>query len=192
MPPSVPQTDVELVIAARKNPQAIGAIIARYEEKLRRYINRLGVRDRDEQADVLQDIFIKMYRNLNSYDSNLPFSSWIYRIAHNEAISWYRKRSVRPEGNLITEGDDVLLLLPTATEAPDLTFDKAVEAEAVAAALATLPERYREVLILRFFEHKEYDEISDILEIPVGSVGTLIHRGKKQLYNELNRKFLRI
>jgi len=188
----VTETDAELVSAALKDPQAIGAIIARYEEKLRRYIYRLGVRDRDEQADVLQDIFIKMYRNLNSYDTNLPFSSWIYRIAHNEAISWYRKRAVRPEGNLISEGDDILSLLPTALEASDLRFDKAVEAEAVAAALATLEERYREVLILRFFEHKEYDEISDILEIPIGSVGTLIHRGKKQLYNELNRKFLRI
>ncbi len=192
VPPVATQTDAELVLTALKDPQAIGAIIERYEEKLRRYIYRLGVRDRDEQADVLQDIFIKVYRNLNSYDHQLPFSSWIYRIAHNEAISWYRKRSVRPEGNLVLEGDDVLALLPTALEAPDVAFDRTIEARAVAEALKKLDERYREVLILRFFEHKEYDEISDILEIPIGSVGTLIHRGKKQLYHELNRNQVRI
>ncbi len=62
----------------------------------------------------------------------------------------------------------------------------------ISPALAQLDEKYREVLVLRFFEHKEYDEISDILEIPIGSVGTLIHRGKKQLYHELNRNFVRI
>lgn len=191
MPPDT-RTDAEIVVAALTDPQAIGAIIARYEDKLRRYIYRLGVRDHDEQADVLQDIFIKVYRNLNSYDTDLSFSSWIYRIAHNEAISWYRKRAVRPEGSLIAEGDDVLALLPTAAEAPEVAFDRTIEAKAVAAALAQLDEKYREVLVLRFFEHKEYDEISDILEIPIGSVGTLIHRGKKQLYHELNRNFVRI
>lgn len=186
------RTDAEIVAAALTDPQAIGAIITRYEDKLRRYIYRLGVRDHDEQADVLQDIFIKVYRNLNSYDSDLSFSSWIYRIAHNEAISWYRKRAVRPEGSLIAEGDDVLALLPTAAEAPEVAFDRTIEAKAVAEALKQLDEKYREVLVLRFFEHKEYDEISDILEIPIGSVGTLIHRGKKQLYHELNRHFVRI
>lgn len=186
------RTDTEIVATALIDPQAIGAIIARYEDKLRRYIYRLGVRDHDEQADVLQDIFIKVYRNLNSYDTDLSFSSWIYRIAHNEAISWYRRRAVRPEGSLIAEGDDVLALLPTAMEAPEVAFDRTIEAKAVADALGRLDEKYREVLILRFFEHKEYDEISDILEIPIGSVGTLIHRGKKQLYHELNRDFVRI
>lgn len=190
--PGDTRTDSEIVAAALTDPQAIGAIIARYEDKLRRYIYRLGVRDHDEQADVLQDIFIKVYRNLNSYDTDLSFSSWIYRIAHNEAISWYRRRAVRPEGSLIAEGDDVLALLPTAAEAPEVAFDRTIEAKAVAEALKRLDEKYREVLILRFFEHKEYDEISDILEIPIGSVGTLIHRGKKQLYHELNRDFVRI
>jgi RNA polymerase sigma-70 factor (ECF subfamily) len=67
-----------------------------------------------------------------------------------------------------------------------------VNATQVGMALSEIDEKYREPLILRFFEHKEYDEISDILQIPIGSVGTLIHRGKKQLAAVLNKDALRI
>ena len=64
--------------------------------------------------------------------------------------------------------------------------DKEVNVEALKDALGEIDEKYRAVLVLRFFEHREYEEISDILKIPIGSVGTLIHRGKKQLKNKLN------
>ena len=67
-----------------------------------------------------------------------------------------------------------------------------VNAEEVSRALERIDEKYREPIILRFFEHKEYDEISDILQIPMGSVGTLLHRGKKQLASVLNKDILRI
>ena len=164
----------------------------RYESKLKRYIERLGVRNPDDQLDVLQEIFIKVYRNLNGFDQRLSFSSWIYRIAHNEAVSWFRKHNVRPEGHLISESDDVLALIGSGEPGPDEQFDRTVNAEAVNQALAQLDQKYREVLILRYFEHKEYEEISDILKLPVGSVGTLIHRGKKQLYSALNHDAIRI
>ena len=60
---------------------------------------RLGIRNAEDREDTLQDIFIKIYKNLNGFDTNLSFSSWVYRIAHNEAISAYRKKNVRPEGH---------------------------------------------------------------------------------------------
>jgi RNA polymerase sigma-70 factor (ECF subfamily) len=192
MPPALPPSDNELVIRTLEDRDHFGFLIERYEAKLCRYIARLGVRSREDQQDVLQEIFIKAYRNLHGFDTDLSFSSWIYRIAHNEAISWYRKQRVRPEGHLIAEGDEVLGLLASRESAPDVSFDVAVNAREVTRALGTLDAKYREVLILRFFEHKEYDEISDILQIPVGSVGTLIHRGKKQLAAALNHAALRI
>lgn len=169
-----------------------GLLIERYEAKLKRYIARLGIRNVDDQLDVLQDIFIKAYRNLNSFDTSLKFSSWIYRIAHNETISWYRKHKVRPEGNLIIESEETLNLLSTKEDTPEEVFDKSINALEVTSALNSISEKYREVLILRYFEQKEYEEISDILKIPIGSVGTLISRGKKQLYNALNHNNLRI
>lgn len=184
--------DEDLVSQTLKEPSSFGFIIERYEAKLRRYISRLGVKNPDDAVDVLQEIFIKAYINLNSFDTSLSFSSWIYRIAHNEAISWYRKQKVRPEGHLILEGDEVLNLLSSKQEGPELLFDRKINAAELNKALSTLDPKYLEVLLLRFYEEKEYSEISDILQIPVGSVGTLIARGKKQLQTVLNRDNLRI
>lgn len=190
--PSLPPSDEEVVRMTLKDPNQYGLIVERYEAKLKRYIIRLGVRVPDDQLDVLQEVFIKAYRNLNSFDSSFSFSSWIYRIAHNEAISWFRKKNVRPEGHLVSDADDLLTFLSSSNELPDVKFDQHINADEIGRALASIDEKYREPLILRFFEHKEYDEISDILEIPIGSVGTLLHRGKKQLAGVLNKDKLRI
>jgi RNA polymerase sigma-70 factor, ECF subfamily len=190
--PALPPSDAEVVVMTLKNPNQYGILVERYEAKLGRYINRLGVKVPDDQLDVLQEIFIKAYRNLNSFDTSLSFSSWMYRIAHNEAISWYRKRNVRPEGHLIGDSEEVLEFISSKEDTADVLFDKSVNAEEVTRALTILDEKYREPIILRFFEHKEYEEISDILQIPIGSVGTLIHRGKRQLSSVLNKDNLRI
>ncbi len=189
---SLPPSDTEVVRMTLEDPNQYGLLVERYEAKLQRYILRLGVRVLDDQLDVLQEIFIKAYRNLNSFDTSLSFSSWIYRIAHNEAISFYRKKNVRPEGHLVGDGDEVLSFISSSLDTADVKFDQGINTEEVNKALGLIDEKYREPLILRFFEHKEYDEISDILQIPIGSVGTLIHRGKKQLATVLNKDALRI
>lgn len=179
-------TDAEIVARTLRDTSAFTELVLRYEAKLLRYIKRLGIRNAEDGEDVLQDIFIKVYKNLNGYDSTLSFSSWIYRIAHNEAISFYRKKTVRPEGHQLADSDDVLMWLPADTDTTaERLFDVAVNASVVQTALSTLEAKYRDPLILRYFEHKEYDEISDILKIPIGSVGTLIHRGKKQLQDAI-------
>lgn len=185
-------TDREIVAMTLREPSSFGFVVERYEARLKRYIARLGVKNLDDQLDVLQEIFIKAYKNLNSFDMTMSFSAWIYRIAHNEAISWYRKRKVRPEGHLIADSAEVLDFISSTEEAPDIIFDKNIDIVALNQALLTIDEKYREVLTLRYFEHLEYEEISDILKIPIGSVGTLIYRGKKQLYNALNKDSVRI
>ena len=190
--PKLPPSDEELVKMTLADKNHFGFLVDRYEAKLRRYISRLGVRDADDQLDVLQEIFLKVYRNLNGFDTGLQFSSWIYRISHNEAVSWYRKRNVRPEGHLIADSEELISFLTAKEDTADVTFDRGVNIDVVNDALLNIDERYRQVLILRFFEHKEYEEISDILQIPVGSVGTLLHRGKKQLGSALNPEKIRI
>ena len=185
-------TDEAIAAAVRTDKEQFGILMDRYEAKLRRYIARLGVRDLDDQLDVLQEVFIKTYRNINGFDTSLKFSSWIYRIAHNEAISWFRKKNVRPEGHLIGDSEEVLGFLSSSLDGPDVQFDEKVNAKVVNRALWSLDQKYAEVLVLRYFEHKEYEEISDILKIPVGSVGTLIHRGKKQLSRAINSDEIRI
>ena len=190
--PHIGMDDTEMVRLALTEQAFFAHIIHRYEAKLERYIRRLGVHDVEDRADVLQEIFIKVYKNLNAFDQGLPFSSWIYRIAHNEAISWYRKRNVRPEGHLVLDSDDVFLFLSNKEDTSEEVFDKSINAEVLAEALEKIDEKYRDVLLLRYFEHKEYGEISDILQIPVGSVGTLLHRGKKALRDVLNPDSVRM
>lgn len=189
---SLPPSDEELVKKTLQNKEFFGELVDRYEVKLRRYVRRLGVHDSEDQSDVLQDIFLKVYRNINGFDTSLKFSSWIYRIAHNEAISWYRKKNVRPEGHMIADSDEVVGLVQDKEQSQDEVFDKSINAEQISQALLKIDQKYREVIILRFFEHKEYDEISDILKIPVGSVGTWLHRGKKQLATVLNEEAIRM
>ena len=185
-------SDEVIVQAALQDKEQFGVLMERYEAPLRRYIARLGIRNPDDQLDVLQDIFLKVYRNLNGFDPKLKFSSWIYRISHNEAISAYRKKNVRPEGHLVADSEEILSFVSGSLETADVQFDKTINAEQVNAALLKLDKKYYDVLLLRFFEHKEYDEISDILQIPTGSVGTLIHRGKKQLATVINTDQIRI
>lgn len=185
---NVPLSDNEVVKLALRERALFGHIVERYEAKLGRYITRLGVRNPDDREDVLQEVFIKIYRNLNDFDERLSFSAWVYRIAHNEAISWYRKRKVRPEGNLIEDGDTILSLLDDGHENAESRFDRKIDAGIINKALDDLPEKYRSVLILRYFEHLEYEEIADVLKLPIGTVGTLIHRAKGQLRASLENQ----
>lgn len=178
-------TDNELVAHSLRERAFFGNLVERYDKRLERYITRLGVLDPDDRADVLQEIFIKVYRNLNSFDQSLSFSAWIYRIAHNEAISWYRKRQSRPEGYLVSEGDEIVKLIAADGVNQEAIFDRAVSNELLLRALEQLDDKYREVLILRYFEHLEYEDISDILQVPTGTVGTLVHRAKKRLKEKL-------
>lgn len=191
-PVIVSLSDSDIVNQTLVDSNYFGYLIERYEEKLKRYIYRLGVNNKEDQLDVMQEIFIKAYKNLNSFDTTLSFSSWIYRIAHNEAVSWYRKQKVRPEGHLVIDGDEVLKLVSTKEDGVEIDFDRQINTKELTAALDKIDKKYKDVLILRYFEDKEYSEISDILKIPTGSVGTLVLRGKKQLYNVINHKNLRI
>ena len=155
-------------------------LVQRYEQKLNRYIRRLGIISKQDREDVLQNIFVKTYKNIQGFDTTLSFSAWIYRIAHNEAISFFRAKKVRPEGHLIDDGEQVLL---TILDENDFTkdLDKKIDAKKIATYVQRLDEIYRDIIILRYFEDREYREISDILKIPEGTVATLLHRAKKKL-----------
>jgi RNA polymerase sigma-70 factor, ECF subfamily len=179
----IPQelTDAEVVAQSLTDRSSFALIVERYEDKLMRYIRRLGVSSYEDRQDILQEIFLKVYKNLNGYDSGLSFSSWIYRIAHNETISWYRKQNVRPEGHLISDNEELFLYIPDSSTSVEQLIDASINAKRLTQALSLLDAKYRDPIILRFFEHKEYDEISDILKIPIGTVGTLISRGKMKL-----------
>ncbi|MCC6563886.1 RNA polymerase sigma factor [Candidatus Uhrbacteria bacterium] len=173
-------TDEEIVALALRKKEAFAVLVRRYEARLARYVRRLGVFRTEDVEDLLQNVFLNAYRNLNAFDQALRFSSWIYRIAHNETMSFFRSRSVRPEGSLVPDGEELLVEIPDLVDIQGET-DKRLSGELLGKALYQLDAKYREVLILRYFEEREYSEISDILQIPVSSVGTLLSRAKKKL-----------
>jgi RNA polymerase sigma-70 factor, ECF subfamily len=179
---NVPQdaADRAMVEAALADPRAYGAVIARFEHALGRYVRRLLGRHGAAAEDVLQEVFIKAYVNINDFDRGRPFSPWIYRIAHNEAVSFLRKRKAEPQ---TVKGEDAALILAHIADPDDpaQALGRARDAGDMRKALAALDGKYRDVLVLRYLEEKSYDEIADILQMPPGTVATLINRGLKRL-----------
>lgn len=183
--PSIAELDdVDLVRLSLANPDQFSAIIGRYQDKLSRYVRRLGTASAEDTEDILQDIFLKVYLNLNDFDQDLKFSSWIYRIAHNQVISHFRKRQARPEAHSQSIDNDGLQLLATDMSL-DGQSDVIIRQEIIISALKKLEPKYREILVLKFFEDKSYQEISDILKKPLGTVASLMNRAKKALKNAM-------
>ena len=180
------KTDEELVSLSLKNKDAFALLVNRYQAKLARYIRHLSNFDEEEAADILQEVFIKAYLNLNDFDKRLKFSAWIYRITHNQVISQYRRLKVRPQAVVAVDDESIANKF---TDGVDLArdLDLKYSTAAVRAGLQKLPYKYQEVLVLRYLEEKSYEEISAILRKPVATVGTLIRRAKKELQQLINK-----
>ncbi len=173
-------SDQELVKLALKDRDSFLYLVERYQEPLSRYIKRLTNIHPEEAEDILQEIFIKVYLNLNDFDGNLKFSSWVYRIAHNQVISNFRKLKARPEGHAVAL-DDIFARKVLSDIDVDRFVDQSLLQIEVGKAFSVLSPRYREVLLLRFFDELSYQEISDIIKKPVGTVASLINQAKKEL-----------
>ena len=143
----------------------------------------LGTRQDAEDAAV--DIFVKAYRSLAGYNSQYAFSTWLLRIAVNHALGILRRRKIEKEYWLAETAN------PGATidaKTPDTIFFADNRQQTLDNALKSLPDKYRTALLLKYQQDLSYQEISDIMEIPVNSVGSLILRGKKELREKLHVK----
>jgi len=182
--------DEDLVKLTIEDQENFLYLIKRYEAKLGRYVRRIAGLGKEDTEDLLQDIFIKTYQNINSFYNYLKFSSWIYRIAHNEVIDNYRKKQSRPQGASF----DVENLLNNLASEFNITKDldhKYLQAN-ISQVLNVMDLKYREVLILKFLEEKEYKEISDILKKPMGTVATLISRAKQQFLQKMKEQDIKL
>ncbi len=162
---------VELVI---KDKEMFGVIIDRYEKRLKNYLLYL-TKDKEKINDIVQNTFIKTYVNLNSFNKKMKFSSWIFRIAHNEAINLLKKESFFKQIDLnlfINLKNDENSQEKIEKEEINLTVKK---------CLSQLPFDYKEIIALYYFEDKSYEEISDILRLSINNVGVKLNRAKKML-----------
>ncbi len=171
-------SDLEIIRKALVAVDYFSCLYDRYEKQLMRYVRRVAFATDEEAADILQDAFIKIWRNLHAYDPNLKLSSWLYRIVHNEAISFARRKKSFGKDLRISWDDNLVAQRPDDTD-PDAADLLEYRDKLTHQTLAQLPEPYREVLVLKFLENMGYEEISDILKIPEGTVATRINRAKK-------------
>lgn len=179
--------DSELVQLSLENSKYFYCIISRYEKIIGHYIRRISSMPKEDVEDILQDVFISVYKNLNDFDSSLKFSSWIYRIAHNKTVSAWRKIKVRPQ-SILTDEDTKLFDFIASKEDILGDLERKYDAQEMRRVLGNIDEKYREVLVLKFLEDKDYKEISDILKKPMGTVATLINRAKKKLREEIIKR----
>jgi RNA polymerase sigma-70 factor, ECF subfamily len=178
--------DEELVRKSLQDVQYFACLFERYEKKLARYILRISAFSKEETDDILQEAFLKIWKNLNKFDNSFKFSSWAYRIVHNTVVSeWKKSKSYGKDKQIKIDEDSFENLSLGSDFLEDL--QKKDSYREIEKALKALPRKYQDVLVLKFLEEKSYNEISDILKKPLGTIATLVHRAKKAFREEADK-----
>jgi len=164
------------------NPQSFGALVDRYQTRLLNFINRT-IGDRERAEDLVQEVFIRVFRHLHRFDQTKKFSTWIYTIASNLAKNELRNRSRNPLVLFQTikkhwEADHRPLQFEDATARPDDLYRKRYLKEAVEQCVGQLPAHHRAVFVLRELEGKSYAEIADITGCNLGTVKSRLNRAR--------------
>lgn len=183
------QQVIEYALEGRES--AFRELIGRYERPVFSLIYRL-VRDRERAEDLAQDTFIKVLNALDRYDPSYKFSSWIFKIAHNTALDQLRRKEPEtlsldgsPHARTAAEIQATVLTPASGDETPEeFTASREVGAE-IERAIGTLRAEYRTAIILCHVEGRPYDEIAEIMGVPLGTVKTFIHRGRNELKKQL-------
>lgn len=181
--------DSELIECLKcKNPEVYKELVRRYSKRLSVYLYRL-VGSKEESEDLLQNVFMKVYKHCADFNTSRKFSSWIYRIAHNEAVNYLKRKSKKHfvSWEDISTTKDKLETKSDAKSPLENWISKEKKKD-VEEALEKIPEKYREVLELRYFQDKSYEEISKVLKKPVNTVGTLLNRAKNKLFEVVGER----
>jgi RNA polymerase sigma-70 factor (ECF subfamily) len=167
---------------------AFGEIVELYKDKIFQLCYRM-LGNRQEAEDMAQEAFVRAYVNIHRFRTDLKFSTWLYRIATNLCIDRIRKK--KPDYFLDAEvpGTDGLTMYSQVAAEIDLP-EKQVETlelqDMIQAEINRLPEKYRSVIVLKYIEELPLKEISDVLDLPIGTVKTRIHRGREALRKQLS------
>ena len=184
------KSDPELVsLALLGEERAFRELVERYRARIYTFILRI-VKDREEASDIAQEAFIKVYSSLQSYDPARNFSSWLFKIAQNISIDYLRKR--HPEEISIhaafeTKDGEVSLQLPSRELEPDRELEGMEVHEAIEVAVSDLDPIPRSAILLRHVEGRTYEEIAEILGVPLGTVKTHIFRARRLLRARLKK-----
>ena len=186
----IPQTDHALIEATKNGDEAaFASIVGRYKSPITNYLYRF-LNDYEEAVDLTQETFVRVYFAIDRYHTEYAFSTYIYRIATNLAISEIRKRKRRTilslTGLFQSEDDDQTEFQPPDTRSrPDEDLVEDERSRVIAKAIFTLPAKYRIPIILRDIEGKSYDEVAEILDLGLGTTKSRISRARGLLREKL-------
>lgn len=172
------ETDEKLAARVQgKDERAFGVLMNRYQPKLLRYGRRF-LSENMPIEDVVQEVFIKMYQNIQSFDPSRPFSPWIYRIAHNLFANALRSKSRLP---FISVDLDAFSAHAAYEMDPAGDEEREHSRALVERGMGALTPAYREIIVLYYIEQLSYQEIAEVLHIPVGTVGIRLHRARNAI-----------
>lgn len=175
----------DLLIKQLKNAQtqdkAFRELMSQYKERLYWHIRKIVI-SHDDTDDVLQNTFVKIYRNINKFNAESKLYSWMYRIATNESITFINKRAKRNTVDV----DEMQLQLVNNLEA-DVYFDGTAIQLKLQKAIATLPQKQQLVFNMKYFDDMKYQEISEVLETSVGALKASYHHAVKKIETLLKR-----
>jgi RNA polymerase sigma-70 factor (ECF subfamily) len=162
--------------------EAFGHLICKYQDRLYNGMVQI-LRSESEAEDVVQDAFVLAFTKLRSFKGNSAFFTWLYRIAYNVAITRLRRR--KPTVPLDGADENGRLDFPDSGPSPDDRIQKHEQAVQLNQAMARLSQEHRAILILREMDELDYDAISEILDLPIGTVRSRLHRARTRLREHL-------
>jgi len=183
-----PPGDAELALQALAGSEdACRTLVTRYATAAVNFAHRM-VRDRAQAEDLAQDAFVRAFARLESYDPSRTFASWFFQILRNISIDYLRRKRLptTPVEQLAGGGDAVVLVDPASS--PESQAERSALAHTLDLALANLRPEYRDSIVLRYQEGLGVAEIAQVLDVPIGTVKTYLHRGRKELASTLSAK----
>jgi RNA polymerase sigma factor (sigma-70 family) len=185
------EEDAALIKRALEGDQkAFKRLRAKYYDAIFNAIYRM-VRDKEEVTDLTQEAFIKAFTSLASFNDEYAFSTWLYKIATNNSIDYIRRKKLQTfsiDKPIESKDSDYTFEIPDLTYEADRELISSQRKKFLEDAIASLPPRYRQVILMRHVEEKEYQEIAKLLKLPLGTVKAHIFRARELLYKKLRDK----
>lgn len=163
----------------RGNVEAFGVLVHRYQDRLYTALTRF-LDSRDDALDVLQETFLSAFANAGNFKGNSRFYTWIYRIGMNHAIDLHRRKKPRTTLS-IYQGDQPEFADPREEGGPDQQMIREEERQLIRKALQILSAEHRTVIVMKEIDDMRYEEIAEVLEVPVGTVRSRLHRARSEL-----------
>lgn len=176
-------------LASNGDRNAFRELVDLYTDKIFHLANRM-LGNRQEAEDIVQETFLRVYKNLGKYDVNQKFSTWIYRIATNLCIDRLRRRKFQYSLDAEVadgEGLDWYAMLASDEAGPEQKLILSEMQLQLHKAIESLPDKYKSVVILRYLHDLSLQEISEVLDMPVTTIKTRVHRGREFLRKKLQQ-----